>query len=103
MIKEIGDTCQIFKQKAGPPRRFKLKIGTKDLHFNHTVHIDTMFLEVKPVLHIVDQATHFCTATFLSSQNSDHIWISIANFWSDLYCGPPGYLRIDQDKNYTSQ
>lgn len=48
-----------------------------DLIYNHTVQIDTMYLERKPVLHMVDQATHFCSAVFFKFQSSDPVWRSI--------------------------
>lgn len=41
-IREIGRACQICRQKARPPRRFKLTVGIADLKFNHTVQIETM-------------------------------------------------------------
>lgn len=103
MINKFGATCQICNQKDGPTRRFKLTICREDLHLNHTVKFDTMFLEVNPFLKMVSEATNVCTAKFLSLQTSDHICRIKATFWPNLYCGPHDYHPICQGTNYKSQ
>lgn len=103
MIRKISIACDICKKHSATPRRFKLTIGANDLRFNHEVQIDTMFLHNRPVLHMVDTATHFCAASFLRSQSSSEIWRTILSQWSHVYAGPPDYLKVDQGSNYTSK
>lgn len=62
IIKRIAAECETCKVHPSPPRRFNLTIVTKDLRFNHVVQVDAMFLQNSPVLHLVDTATHFCSA-----------------------------------------
>lgn len=84
------------------PRRFKLTVGTDEVHFNHTVQIDTVLLSGKPVIHIVDMATHFCTASSLRSQSTKNIWHRIQSMWTLFYVGPPDLLSVDQVSAYIS-
>ena len=45
-------------------------MGAKNIRFQATVHIDFMYIEKAPVLHMVDDATHFSAAHFrLLSEN----------------------------------
>lgn len=85
LIRNIGQSCQSCQQKSGPPRRFKLTIGTSNLRFNHSVKFYTMYLDEIPVLHLVDQGTHFCGVVFLQIQYYDHVWQSIVSCWSHVY------------------
>lgn len=68
--------------------------------FNHSVQVDTMFLLVKPVLHMIDMATHFSAATLLRSQSAKEIWPTIQSLWSLVYIGPPDHLTVDQGTSY---
>lgn len=72
--KKIDEACLPCKKYANKPRRFKLTVGKGSLRFNHTEEIDTMFITVRPVLHIIDLATHDCAAAFLQDQSTDSIW-----------------------------
>lgn len=57
-IRRLAEDCSTCKKYAPKPRRFRLTVGTKDMRFNHAVQIDTMFLNGRPVCHLVDEATH---------------------------------------------
>lgn len=61
-----------------------------------------MFLDNHPVIHLIDEATHFTASDFLRNQNSAYIWTKICNLWSHTYLGPPDFLMVDQGTNYTS-
>lgn len=65
ILQSISEECTVCKYEDRKPRRFKLTVGIEGLRFNHQVQIDTIFLEGKPVLHMVDEATHFFAAEFL--------------------------------------
>jgi hypothetical protein len=45
---------------------FKLTVGADDIRFNHTVAVYIMYIEVKPVIHVVCEATHFQAARFFA-------------------------------------
>lgn len=103
IIEIISDECHICKRNAQAPRRFKMTVGTDDLSFNHNIQVDTMFLNNRPVIHMVDLATHFCAAGFLKNQSAKEVWKSIQRLWNWVYLGPPDHITVDQGSNYTSK
>lgn len=102
-LEEITQECTTCATYASKPRRFKLTVGSNDLRFNHTVAIDVMYLSGKPVLHAVDEATHFNAAMFLRNQSSQEVWKTLLRCWTRLYLGPPDYLHVDQGTNFVSK
>lgn len=102
MLQSISEACTVCKYEDKKPRRFKLTVGSEELRFNQHVQIDTIFLEGKPVIHMVDEATHLCAAEFLPTQSTASIWCSIQSMWCLKYIGPPDHIAVDQGSAYTS-
>jgi hypothetical protein len=70
------------------PGRFKFTL--KDDHeFNHSVIIDVMYLDGKPVLQVVDSATASEAARFLKDMSARTAWDTLRACWIDTYLGPP--------------
>lgn len=101
-LEELAEACKVCKRNAAAPRRFKLTVGSDDLSFNHKIIVDTMFIEGRAVLHIIDEATHFTAATFLRKQTAAEIWTCITTLWMHTYMGPPDFLAVDQGSAYVS-
>ena len=102
-ISQLTKACITCATNAAKPRRFKLTIGTEDLRFNHIVAADIMFLNHKPVLHVVDEATHYQSAAFLHKQKSNDVWKCFLRCWSRIYLGPPDFLDVNQGSNFISK
>jgi len=102
-ISTITAACSSCAKYGSKPRRFKITVGTDDLRFNQTVAVDIMYItQKKPVLHIVDEATHFNAACFLTKVSSEKVWKAFMNCWTRTYLGPPDHLRIDQGSQFVS-
>jgi len=95
-VSELAKACIICAENASRPKRFKLTIGSDELRFNHTVAVDVMYIKNRPVLHMVDEATHFSAASFLPSASALDTWKTILRCWYRTYLGPPNFLRVDQ-------
>lgn len=67
MISWKLDTC---KKDVSAPRLLKHTVVSESISFNHTVHIDTMFVSNRYVLHMVDLETHSTTTMFLKIQST---------------------------------
>lgn len=65
------DPCQRIKPG---PYSFRVTMGIGHLRFNERVLIDIMYLGNMPVLHVVDESTHFNAACFLSSVSAADVW-----------------------------
>lgn len=87
---------------AQPSRRFKLTIGTDDLRFNYSVQVDTLFLGGRPVLNMIDMATHFCATSFLKKKSTAEIWRTIQNHLFITYNGPPDFFTVEEELAYIS-
>lgn len=60
------------------PRQFKITIGADDLKFNHIISVDTILIFGKPIIHIVDETTHFSPAKFLNTKYATEVGNSIS-------------------------
>lgn len=102
-VKKIKADCVTCRTNASAPRRFKLTLGSEEIQFNHRVVVDTMFIQSRPVLHLVDEGTHFTSAAFLKNQSTAEIWKTICRLWIHTYNGPPDFLAVDQGSAYISK
>ena len=59
-----------------------------------------MYLDGKPVLHIVDEATRFSAARFLPKMSTDAIWDSLLLCWSSVYIGLPDNITVDEGSQF---
>lgn len=75
----------------------------EELRFNHRAMFYTMFIEGRPVLHMVDERSHFQAAGFLRMQSTANIWKGIQKLWIFTYLGPPDFLALDQGSAYVSK
>ena len=73
IIKRITEFCHQCQVNSKSPGRFKFNIRDTDLEFNAEIIVDVMYLESKPVLHVVDSATAFQAARFLRNIYKDNI------------------------------
>ena len=64
MIEKLTKYCRHCQKHSKSPYRFKFKLPD-NLDFNHTVFVDIFYIDGKPVLHVVDEATGFTVARFL--------------------------------------
>lgn len=101
-LDKIRRECEVCIQNGSKPRRFKVTIGTDDLRFNHIVAVDVMYINSRPVLHIVHEGTHFNAAQFLRNMTAQHVWKTLLKCWSRVYLGPPDFLHVDQGSNFVS-
>lgn len=87
------DPCQRIKQA---PLRFRVSFGAEHVRFNERIIVDIMYIDGEPILHIVDEGTHFSAARFLPNVRSDTVWMTILSCWSSIYTGIPHRILVDQ-------
>lgn len=69
--KEITDLSREFETCRIPEsvqNRIKFKLGSQNVRLNHSLQVDTTFMRVSPVRHIVYADTHYTSAWYLSLQ-----------------------------------
>ena len=73
VTERLTQFCHQCQMHGTAPGRFKFTL-TDDLEFNFQVLVDIMFINNRPVLHIVDAATSFQAARFLRDMTSKEVW-----------------------------
>lgn len=58
IIKHLTKICHHCQMNSKAPGRFKFTIND-DIDFNYEIFVDIMYIDGKPVLHVVDSATSF--------------------------------------------
>ena len=71
--------------------------------FNAEVVVDVMYLDSKPVLHVVDNATAFQAARFLRDMTAATVWETLQLCWLNVYTGPPDLIIHDAGTNLTAR
>ena len=103
LLEKITKFCHYCQKYRRSPGRFKWAIKDDDTEFNFRVYIDAMFLDSKPVLQVVDEATAFQAAKFLKSMSAADAWNALRSCWIDVYLGPPAYIVHDPGTNFDSK
>ncbi|EED15482.1 conserved hypothetical protein [Talaromyces stipitatus ATCC 10500] len=98
-IRKFCHHCQIHGKSPG---RFRFTLQD-DIHFNHSIIVDIMYIDGKPVLHIIDEATRFNAARWLPNISSSATWDALRAAWIDTYLGPPDLIATDAGKNFVSK
>jgi transposase InsO family protein len=62
-----------------------------------------MYLDSKPVLHVIDEATAFQAARFLRDLSTKTTWETLRICWINVYQGPPNIIISDAGKNFASE
>ena len=76
-LEEITAKCEPWQRIKNAPLRFRVSMGHEDVRFNARAYVDIMYLNGRPVLHIVDGPTRFSAARFLTQLGTDNVWEAI--------------------------
>ena len=101
-IAQINKVCHQCQLHGAAPGRFKLVLRD-DTDFNASIIVDVMYLDGKPVLHSVDEATNFQAAKFLPDMTAITTWNTLRAMWMDTYVGPPDVIVHDAGTNFASK
>jgi hypothetical protein len=100
-IEHFTKFCKYCQLHSKSPGRFKFTLR-EDIYFNYSVLVDIIYLDSKPVLQAVDEATAFNAARFLKDMSAKTTWDTLCTCWIDIYQGPPDYFVHDAGKNFAS-
>lgn len=95
-IEKSCEPCQIYPQRI---RRFKFTLR-EDKDFNHAIYADVFYIDGKPVLQVVDEATIFKAAKWLNYMQSITLWRALRMCCIDVYLGPPDLIVPDAGKSF---
>lgn len=101
-LEQIQKFCHHCQMHEKAPGRFKFSLKD-EYNFNHTIIVDVLYLNDKPVMHVVDVSTSFQNAQFLKDLSAKCAWDTIRKIWVDTYQGPPDNLVHDAGTNFASK
>ena len=107
-LEKLTTYCKQCQKHGKSSGRFKFTIHD-DIDFNYTIIVDIFYLgtpsdsSMKPVLHIVDEATRFQAARFLKDISARQVWNTLRTCWIDTYVGPPDVIVHDAGTQFNSQ
>lgn len=81
-------------------QRFHVSIGEEYIRLNAEVHMDIMWFDGRPILHVVYPATRFSRARFLPKVSTESFWDDALMCWASVYTGIPNCLCVDEDSQF---
>ena len=102
VLDRLTKYCSFCQKHGKSPGRFKFTLR-EDINFNYSIIVDIMYIDNSPILHVVDEATRFQAARWLSNISAKHTWDTLRLCWIDVYLGPPDYILHDAGKNFVSK
>ena len=101
-LKHLTRYCEHSQKHGRSPGRFNFTIKD-DIDFNYNIIVDILYIESKPVLHIVDEATRFQAGRWLKDISARHVWNQLRACWIDTYLGPPDLISADAGKQFIAR
>jgi hypothetical protein len=98
-LEAITKICKHCQLNSAPPGRFKFTLKD-DIDFNYCVIVDIFYIESKPTLHAVDEATAFQAAKFIPDNSAKTVWRIFEACWINTYLGPPDFIVTDAGTNF---
>jgi hypothetical protein len=102
MIERINKFCHYCQLYRKSPGRFRFTLWD-EVEFNHSIIVDIIYISGKLVLYIMDEATRFNTACWLTNINARATWDALWMLWIDTYLGPPDFIITDAEKNFVNK
>ena len=72
-LDKLTKFCSFCQKHGKSPGRFKFTLRD-DVNFNYSIIVDIMYIDNSPILHVVDKATRFQAARWLSNVSAKHTW-----------------------------
>ena len=94
--------CEQYQKHGRSPGRFTFTLK-EDLDFNYNVIVDIIYIEGKPVLYLVDEATRFQAGRWLKNISAQHVWDQLRLCWIATYLGPPDLVTADAGKQFMAR
>ena len=95
-LQDISRRCDPCQRIHTALTRFRVAFGAEHVRFNERIMLDVMYVDGKPVLHIVDEITKFRAAKFLPDVSTKNIWRTLLEIWVMIYTGLPNRMIVDQ-------
>lgn len=101
-LDRITAECKYRRLFSTPPSRSQASIPLDQRLFNYEVAVCFVWLESRPVLHVICTYTTFQRATVLRPKSVEDIWAALLEGLFSLYSDYPALLRVDHETTIAS-
>lgn len=98
LLEDVLHKCKPCQTSAQVPRRFKFSLKD-DKEFNQTVFVDILYIDKKPILHVVDESARYQAAQWIPNVSAISVWCAMRLCWIDVYVAPPTLLPMTLANN----
>lgn len=103
VLEDIVKRCKpCQRNRLSKPQALKVSVGTEGIHFNQIVAVDIMYLDKRPVLHVVDLQTRLSAAKFLKKVSTEAVWTAFLECCAKNHVGHPDKLRVGRGAQCTA-
>ena len=95
-LRNLSKRCDLCERIKNAPTRFRISFGAETVRSNAIVLLDVIYIDGKPVLHIVDEVTHLSTAQLHPDVSTKTIRKTILQCWATTYTGLTNRMLVDQ-------
>lgn len=103
ILKQIAISWEHRRGHIPAPMRFRAFIQSEKILLNHELAMDIIWIELVPLIYIVNTHKGFQNATVLRNKTTADIWSSFVEFWVSFYCGYPTTIRLNHESGFTSK
>lgn len=101
-LEKIVNSWKLCQKFVACPPHFKFVLRD-NAQFNSTVYFDLIWIDKKPVLQAVDQATRYQAAHLVPSIRYKKVWEALRLCWINVYIGQPHVIAPDAGKNFLAE
>ena len=102
ILKQLTKICHQCQKHGKAPIRFRFTLRD-DVEFNSCVTGDIMYINGKPLLHVVDEATRYQAGRWLKDMSAKNLWEKFQECWINTYLGPPDWFIHDAGTNFMAK
>ena len=106
ILEDISRSCHACQTYSRAQLSFSVTMPG-EVKFNRSLRLDICYIsdngKSKPVLHVVDAATHFQAAAWLEKQDVTHVWNAFLICWARVFVGNPEEVLTDQGSVFISE
>ena len=94
--------CEHCQKHEKSSDRFSFIIKD-DIDFNYNIIVNILYIDSKPIFHIVDDVIRFQVERWLREVFAKHVWNQLWYCWIDTYLGPLDFISTDAGKQFAAK
>ncbi len=99
VIEHLNKYCHHCQMHEKSSERFSFSIKD-DFEFNFNILVNILYIDSKPVLHLVNEAIRFQADRWLKDISARHVWDQFRTCWIDTYLKSSDVIIADSDKQF---